>query len=606
MSRLRLWSRVLLLATLALSVPTVRATAHEVPRHVAVRTWVAPEPTRIRMLVQIPVDAIRDVEWPRRRSARGDSVYLDVARVQPFLEDAARLWVADGVALRDGDRLLPALTVRGVRAVLPGDRAFDGFASALAGIASAPLDSAVAIVPGQLRLEVLLELPLTAPVRDLVIEPRWAHLGITTASTAILRLPDGTERAYSWTGDPGALRLDPRWWHAATRFVGDGMGHLFGGIDHLLFLLCLVLPVRRLRPLIGIVTAFTVAHSLTLFASALGYAPTAGWFVPLVELLIAVSIILMALGNVLGVGLERRWLVAFVFGLVHGFGFSAALGDGLQFAGGHLLVALAAFNIGLELAQVVVLLAAVPLLNALFARAIPERGGIIVASALVAHEAWHWMLERAQALEGQRVEVPRFDAAFASTLLGWAMAAVALVGVGWLVQGLVQRLDGRTTRRATVALLAGLLAVGGLTLAPRAAQAQAPTRTTMAGVYTPDQAQKGREVFIATCLGCHTTASHTGPAFALKWFGRPLADLFDYVSNMMPKTAPASLSEDEYVWLMAYILRLNGMPAGKAELSAEPKLLKSVRIDSTTRAGTDRSPAGLEDSSPGPRPTPRQ
>jgi mono/diheme cytochrome c family protein len=92
---------------------------------------------------------------------------------------------------------------------------------------------------------------------------------------------------------------------------------------------------------------------------------------------------------------------------------------------------------------------------------------------------------------------------------------------------------------------------------------------------------KGREVFNSNCLGCHTTATHQGPAFTNKWFGRPLYDLFDYVSQAMPKAAPGSLTEDEYVWVTAYILKLNGMPAGRTELSPEPAWLKTVRVDST-------------------------
>jgi hypothetical protein len=116
----------------------------------------------------------------------------------------------------------------------------------------------------------------------------------------------------------------------------------------------------------------------------------------------------------------------------------------------------------------------------------------------------------------------------------------------------------------------------------------------MSGVYTPDQAVKGREVFNSNCLGCHTTATHQGPAFQNKWFGRPLFDLYDYVSQAMPKAAPGSLTEDEYVWVTAYILRLNGMPPGRTELSPEPAWLKSVRVDSNGKAsGAPESPASM-------------
>ncbi len=126
---------------------------------------------------------------------------------------------------------------------------------------------------------------------------------------------------------------------------------------------CLVIPFRRIRPLVAIVTAFTVAHSITLIASAAGFAPDALWFPPLIEVLIALSIVYMALENIVGAKLERRWMIAFGFGLVHGFGFSFALRESLQFAGAHLATSLVSFNVGVELGQLRVLAVAVPALN---------------------------------------------------------------------------------------------------------------------------------------------------------------------------------------------------------------------------------------------------
>src|SRR6185369_5176239 len=111
------------------------------------------------------------------------------------------------------------------------------------------------------------------------------------------------------------------------RFVVLGFEHILEGTDHLLFILCLVIPFRRLRTLVLIVTAFTVAHSMTLIAAAFGYAPGALWFAPLIETLIAASIVYMALENIVGSKVGRRWIIAFAFGLVHGFGFSFVLKD---------------------------------------------------------------------------------------------------------------------------------------------------------------------------------------------------------------------------------------------------------------------------------------
>ena len=112
-------------------------------------------------------------------------------------------------------------------------------------------------------------------------------------------------------------------------------------------------PVPAVAPLVLVVTAFTVAHSFTLLASAYDLAPDALWFPPLIETLIAASIVYMALENIVGASsVQRRWMIAFGFGLVHGFGFSFALRETLQFAGSHLLTSLLSFNIGVELGQI--------------------------------------------------------------------------------------------------------------------------------------------------------------------------------------------------------------------------------------------------------------
>src|SRR5205823_6996123 len=137
------------------------------------------------------------------------------------------------------------------------------------------------------------------------------------------------------------------------------------------------------------VTSFTVAHSITLIASALELGPSALWFPPLIETLIAVSILYMALENIVGSNLRRRWMITFGFGLVHGFGFSFALRQTLQFAGSHLLTSLLSFNLGVELGQLLVLLLLVPALELLFRFGVAERIGTIILSTIIAHTAWH-------------------------------------------------------------------------------------------------------------------------------------------------------------------------------------------------------------------------
>src|SRR5262249_7432719 len=155
--------------------------------------------------------------------------------------------------------------------------------------------------------------------------------------------PDGTTRALEFHGNPGFVQLDPRWHQAALSFITSGFWYMIEGVEYLLFLMCLVIPFRRLRPLVVIVTSFAVAQSITLIPSALGFAPDALWFPPLIDTLIAVSIFYMALENIVYASLgnegaiSRRWIIAFMCGLIYGFGFSFALRETLQFGGDHLL-----------------------------------------------------------------------------------------------------------------------------------------------------------------------------------------------------------------------------------------------------------------------------
>jgi hypothetical protein len=240
---------------------------------------------------------------------------------------------------------------------------------------------------------------------------------------------EGAARTYQLTSRSGWVALDPRWHRAAWVFVQAGVHHILSGLDHLLFLLCLAIPFRRLWSLVPVITAFTIAHSVTLIGSALGVAPSGSWFPPLVETLIAASIVYMALENIVAADLRRRWLITGAFGLIHGFGFSFALREELQFAGSHLVVSLLAFNVGVELGQLAILLIALPALVLLCRPAPMARWGVVILSALLAHTGWHWMVDRAEAL--RRVGWAELDFAGLITLARWLFIALLLGGLAW-------------------------------------------------------------------------------------------------------------------------------------------------------------------------------
>jgi hypothetical protein len=412
----------------------VRTAAHDIPNDVTVQAFVKPQGQSLKVLVRVPLQAMRDVDFPKRGPG-----YLDLARVDASLRNAATMWISDSVELYEGDVRLGGPSVVSARVSLQSDRSFESYEQAVAHVRGPPLPSDTELFWEQGLLDVLFEYPIQSDRSDFSIRPALARLGLRVLTVVRYLPPDGAVRAFELHDDPGLVRLDPRWHQAALRFVEEGFVHILGGTDHLLFLLCLVIPFRRFRSLIVVVTAFTIAHSITLIASAYDLGPDALWFPPLIETLIAISIVYMALENIVGSNVQRRWMIAFGFGLIHGFGFSFALRQTLQFAGSHLLTSLVSFNVGVELGQLLALVLLIPMLEGLFRFVVPERIGTIILSVLVAHTGWHWMIERAERLS--QFPLPALDAALLATAMRWLMVIVILAGAVWLARALRRRTE---------------------------------------------------------------------------------------------------------------------------------------------------------------------
>jgi HupE/UreJ protein len=428
-----------MLSVAALFVLPCAANAHDIPNDVTVQMFVKPEGQHLHILVRVPLKAMRDIIFPQRGPG-----YLDIERTTPLLPGAAKLWIAGFFEVYEGDMLLPNPQVLETRISLPSDFSFGSYETALAHVTGPPLPDSTEVIWDQSLLDVLFDSPIQSERARFSIQPRFARLGLRVITVLRFVPSSGEVRAFEFDGDPGLVRLDPRWHQAALNFVHLGFLHILDGTDHLLFLFCLVIPFRRLRALIPVVTAFTVAHSITLIASAYNFAPDFLWFPPLIEVLIATSIVYMALENIAGAGsLQRRWMIAFGFGLVHGFGFSFALRQSLQFAGSHLLASLLSFNFGVELGQLLVLVLLIPVLQLVFRYAVAERMGTIILSAIVAHTAWHWMLDRGGVLRQFRFEWPALDASLLALVLRWLVLFTILGGLLWLVRMASQRWTAR-------------------------------------------------------------------------------------------------------------------------------------------------------------------
>jgi hydrogenase/urease accessory protein HupE len=173
----------------------------------------------------------------------------------------------------------------------------------------------------------------------------------------------------------------------------EGAVHVLSGLDHLLFLVAVLVAVARFRDLALLVTSFTVAHSLTLALGSLGVvSPPA----TIVEPLIALSVLFVAVENVVREAPARRHLVTFGFGLLHGFGFSSALAE-MGLPQDHRLLALSAFNVGVELGQLAVVMPLFPAIAwlARWKRAAQARRSCSAAIAVVATV---WLIERISAI----------------------------------------------------------------------------------------------------------------------------------------------------------------------------------------------------------------
>ena len=428
-----------LLVGLTLLLPTWSGEAHEIPADVTVQVFVKPDAETLRMIVRVPLISMRDYDFPVREPG-----YLIISEAEPLIQEAAVEWIANYVQMYEGNELLARPVLAAARIAIPGDRAFRSYDDAIENALSAPLPDDIDLPPQQAMLDVVLEWTITSEESDFSIDPLFAQLGIRTVTVLRFLPAGGTERAFQYSGNPGLVRLDPRWHQAAWRFVVLGFDHILDGIDHLLFLFCLVVPFRSFRALVPIITSFTAGHSITLIAAALGLTPQALWFPPLIETLIALSIVYMAFENILGAKLKNRWMIAFSFGLVHGFGFSFALSEVLQFGGSHLLTSLVSFNVGVEFGQLFVLALTVPLLEFLFRKVLPEVGGIVVLSALLAHTGWHWMTERGGQLIQYDFRAPIVGAGFTATALRWLMLVLIIFGTGWLLRLGFERLTADT------------------------------------------------------------------------------------------------------------------------------------------------------------------
>lgn len=211
-------------------------------------------------------------------------------------------------------------------------------------------------------------------------------------------LDGSTQVARAGPGDP-VLRIEAAAsvWSIIYTYTVLGIKHILGGVDHLLFVLALLIIVRGIGRLVATITAFTLAHSVTLAAATLGYVNVPG---KPVEAVIALSILFLAVEIVhscrgrVGAAEQYPWLVAFTFGLLHGFGFAGALAE-IGLPQQEIPLALVFFNVGVELGQLLFVISFV-LLTSLARRLVTPAGNLVrlVPAYMIGAIAAYWTIER--------------------------------------------------------------------------------------------------------------------------------------------------------------------------------------------------------------------
>ena len=231
---------------------------------------------------------------------------------------------------------------------------------------------------------------------------QWIAPATTGSPEVAQALVFGTESANQ------TLALTPASaWQTLRQYAADGVWHIWIGYDHILFLLSLLLPAVLIRgagqwdpaptlrgsfvEVLKVVTAFTLAHSITLSLAAMQIISLPS---RLVESVIAASVVIAALNNLRGTIDKRRWVMAFVFGLIHGFGFASVLAD-LGLPQGALVLALIGFNGGVELGQLAIVAVFLPLAFWLRATRFYRVGVLTGGSLMVALLASWWLVQRA-------------------------------------------------------------------------------------------------------------------------------------------------------------------------------------------------------------------
>jgi hypothetical protein len=403
--------------------------AHDLPLDRVMTGFLKVEPREAHLAMRIPLDLLLTVAFPLKNGE------YDLSRIGSAVQQSLDA-VSRDVTLWSGDSKLTPSRVTG-RLAAPGDPSFADYNAAMVHFA-APQDSELHIAYGLGYLDVVLDYPIAAPTAIFTIDNKIAEdLGEAVTFNVVSTLPQG-EPNMRIAGGSGPVIINPAWYQIARGFIVFGIVQILSSADHLVFLLCLVIPFQRVKELVPVLLAFVIGYLITLVGTAFRPKTVDGWFPALIAALIVGTIFYLAIENIVGASLRRRWVVAGAFGLIQGFGFADAVKDQLQFSGTHPLLSVFSLGFGLGFGQFVALCIGVPALALLFRGVMAGRVGIIVVSAIIADTSWWWTISRGKIL--LETPLPPITLASLGAVAQWALVIFAAIGAALL---LAQRVEQR-------------------------------------------------------------------------------------------------------------------------------------------------------------------
>lgn len=417
----------LVLAAVLLVPRSALANGSDLPPEIILQGYIKPEGSRLRQLVRIPLVFLQPFALPKRGPG-----YLDLAKMDEVLLVAAAA-AARQIELReDGVLLVP--TVRQARVSVLSDRSFQSYDAALAHLRGPRLPVETNLFWNQGFFDAELEYAIRSADGPFSIRTNvMPGLGLRVKLELELVAEGRSARHYVLSGGSGWVALDPRWYDAAWFFLRHGFIDAVS-LERFVFLLCLLAPFTQWRSLLALVLALSVLQALTLTATALGAIASTRWLGEIADVGAAAATLLLAIANLGAPSAHRRWLLAGVVGSLSGFALGISFAELRQFAGSHALVAVLSFNLAVVLAQVAAAALAWAAMR-LVARVLGARLGMVVMSAILGHQAWHWMLDRGHQF-GHELEHAGHaglrSAVFLSAL--WLIPALIVGAAAWLAK----------------------------------------------------------------------------------------------------------------------------------------------------------------------------